>query len=67
MSRNVLVRDVPDELIAEVDRFAKRSTGAGGKPSRDAAIRSLLRAGLREESPSGTVRGDGRSAVKREA
>lgn len=63
MSKSFTVRGLPDDLIEKVDAYSRKAVGPGGKPSRSAAIRSLLEIGLVE----GVQRGDGSGAVERKA
>jgi hypothetical protein len=45
-ARNILLRNVPDELMSEIDTFAKANAGFGGAPSRIASVYELIRRGL---------------------
>ena len=66
MSKNVLMRQVPDDLLAAVDDFARESAGESGRPSRDRALRLLIQRGLAAPRGDGAiVRGDGAPGVKR--
>lgn len=68
MSKTVVIRNVADELVAAVDEFAKANAGEGGKPSREAALRTLIARGLAAPVAGGAVvRGDTGRGVRREA
>jgi hypothetical protein len=64
MSKNVLLRGVPDEMVKEIDRYAKANAGTAGKASRDRAIQGLLRRALDDaRATPGVVRGDCASTI----
>jgi len=45
---DVLLRRVPNDLLADVDAYAIEAAGAAAKPSRTAAIFALLARGLKD-------------------
>jgi hypothetical protein len=44
--KDILVRDIPPDLVAEIDEYTSKNAGSSGRPSRNAAMIALMRRGL---------------------